>query len=194
MAFKWIALLCLVSIAVAQVEDSVPIATAQVGSEPAASDLPQGPTQGQDSAAVNPGLPQEGPIADIVFTGGECAQKCMRLLGDLNEVADPKNIEKVIKDLDGLCERYQNAKQCAAPCPQEELDSFNRATGLLQFTCVEKREMLQQLGPCMTQNQDSSLKTCEQQCGSLDDLIKVENGSGPTDPQQIFAKMGPVCK
>uniref|UniRef100_A0A914X4Z7 Chondroitin proteoglycan 4 domain-containing protein n=1 Tax=Plectus sambesii TaxID=2011161 RepID=A0A914X4Z7_9BILA len=132
-----------------------------------------------------------GQFKDIVFSGGRCMRKCVKELGDLSEIADPKNIEKLINNLDNLCEKYQGTETCAAACPDEEKKQFETATTLLRFICVDKKSILSEVLPCITQNRGESILACDEQCGSLTGLVS----SIPTDVDFMtqIGSMGPVC-
>jgi len=132
-----------------------------------------------------------GQFKDIVFSGGQCMQKCAQELGDLSEISDPKNIEKIVRNLDKLCGKYQTAETCASACPEEEKKQFEVSTTLLSYICVEKKDTLTSLTPCISEHSSEAITACDAQCGSLDSLLSP-SGTFVDFMTQIEG-MGPIC-
>jgi len=117
--------------------------------------------------------------------------KCAQELGDLSEISDPKNIEKLVRNLDKLCGKYETAETCASLCPEEEKKQFGVSTTLLSYICVEKKDTLTSLTPCIAEHHGEAITACDGQCGSLDSLL---NPSGTfIDFMTQIEGMGPIC-
>jgi len=131
-----------------------------------------------------------GQFKDIVFAGGSCMQKCALELGDLSEIADPKNIEKLVKNLDKLCDKFQTAQTCASLCPEEEKKQFETSATLVSHICVEKLHILTDLSPCIVEHNGEAITACDAQCGSLDNML---NPGTFVDFMTQIEGMGPIC-